>query len=199
MQDKQLWLQPDYFEGFKCKCGACRNCCCTGWDIAVGMDEYFRLIGMECPEEIHRRLECAFRVPDTPSPERFRLISPNWLGECPMHDEDGLCMIQRELGEAALPEICRMYPRCLKKEGELYEALCSNSCEAVVELLGFRSAVAVRQMDGGCFRLMGNLDSIVGKIGFATELTIRDGAFDSLAHTGKGDMRLTGRLLENME
>ena len=80
MQDKQLWLQPDYFEGFKCKCGACRNCCCTGWDIAVGMDEYFRLIGMECPEEIHRRLECAFRVPDVPSPERFRLISPNWLG-----------------------------------------------------------------------------------------------------------------------
>ena len=135
MQDKQLWLQPDYFEGFKCKCGACRNCCCTGWDIAVGMEEYFRLIGMECPEEIHRRLECAFRVPESPSPERFRLISPNWLGECPMHDEDGLCMIQRDLGEAALPEICRMYPRCLKKEGSMYEALCSNSCEAVVELL----------------------------------------------------------------
>ena len=135
LQDKQLWLQPDYFEGFKCKCGACRNCCCTGWDIAVGMDEYFRLIGMEYPEEIHRRLECAFRVPDVPSPERFRLISPNWLGECPLHDADGLCMIQRDLGEAALPEICRMYPRCLKKEGSMYEALCSNSCEAVVELL----------------------------------------------------------------
>ena len=99
------------------------------------MEEYFRLIGMECPEEIHRRLECAFRVPESPSPERFRLISPNWLGECPMHDEDGLCMIQRDLGEAALPEICRMYPRCLKKEGSMYEALCSNSCEAVVELL----------------------------------------------------------------
>ena len=28
-----------------------------------------------------------------------------------------------------------MYPRCLKKEGSMYEALCSNSCEAVVELL----------------------------------------------------------------
>ena len=135
MQDKQLWLQPDYFEGFKCKCGACRNCCCTGWDIAVGMEEYFRLIGMECPEEIHRRLECAFRIPDVPSPERFRLISPNWLGECPMRAEDGLCMIQRDLGEAALPEICRMYPRCLKKEGKINWSLCSNSCEAVVELL----------------------------------------------------------------
>ena len=74
-----------------------------------------------------------------------------------------------------------------------------NDREAVVELLNFRSAVAVRQMDGGCLRLMGDLDSIVGKIEFATELTIRDGAFDSMARTGKGDMRLTGRLAENME
>ena len=135
MQDKQLWLHPDYYEGFKCKCGACRNCCCNGWDIAVGMEEYFRLIGMECPEEIHRRLECAFRVPREPSPERYRLISPNWLGECPLRAEDGLCMIQRDLGEAVLPEICRMYPRCLKREGSLQEAVCSNSCEAVAEML----------------------------------------------------------------
>ena len=71
--------------------------------------------------------------------------------------------------------------------------------EAVVELLGFRSEVAVRRMDSGQFCLTGDLDSIMGKIAFETELTIRDGTFDSLAHTGKGDMRLTGRLAENME
>ena len=28
-----------------------------------------------------------------------------------------------------------MYPRCLKREGSLQEAVCSNSCEAVVESL----------------------------------------------------------------
>lgn len=135
MREQRLWLQPDYFGGFHCKCGACRNCCCNGWDIAVGMEEYFRLIGMECSEKLHRRLECAFRVPLEPSPEHFRLISPNWLGECPMRDGDGLCMLQKECGEGALPEICRMYPRALKREGSLYEAVCSNSCEAVVENL----------------------------------------------------------------
>lgn len=137
-------MEPDYFGDFHCKCGDCRNCCCVGWDIAVGMEEYFRLIGMECSEELHRRLECAFRVPKEPSPDHYRLISPNWLGECPMRDADGLCMLQKECGEAALPEICRVYPRALKHEGEMYEAVCSNSCEVVVENLMRPERLGVR-------------------------------------------------------
>ncbi|MBQ8507768.1 MAG: flagellin lysine-N-methylase [Clostridia bacterium] len=135
MHDEPLWLQPDYFEGFRCKCGECRSCCCDGWDIAVSREEYFRLIGMECSGELHHKLECAFRVPEEPSPERFRLISPNWLGECPMRDGDGLCLLQKECGAENLPEICRVYPRSLKKEGEMLQACCSNACEAVVEAL----------------------------------------------------------------
>ena len=135
MHDEALWLEPDYFEDFRCKCGDCRSCCCDGWDIAVSREEYFRLIGMECSDELHHRLECAFRIPEEPAPERFRLISSNWLGECPMRDEDGLCMLQKECGEDALPEICRVYPRSLKKEGELLQACCSGGCEAVVETL----------------------------------------------------------------
>ena len=146
MHDEPLWLEPDYFEDFRCKCGECRSCCCNGWDIAVSSEEYFRLIGLDCSAELHHRLECAFRVPENPSPERFRLISSNWLGECPMRDRDGLCMLQKECGEDVLPEICRVYPRSLKKEGELLQACCSNGCEAVVEALiekqklGFRIA-----------------------------------------------------------
>lgn len=133
--EKRLWLEPDYYENFRCKCGSCRNCCCNGWDIAVSMQEYFRLIGMECSEELHHKLECAFRMPEKPSPQHYRLISPNWLGECPMRDEDGLCMLQKECGESALPEICRVYPRSLKQESRIYQACCSNSCEAIIELL----------------------------------------------------------------
>lgn len=34
-----------------------------------------------------------------------------------------------------LPEVCRVYPRSLKKEGEALRACCSNGCEAVVEAL----------------------------------------------------------------
>ena len=135
MHDEPLWLEPDYFEDFRCKCGECRSCCCDGWDIAVSQEEYFRLIGMECSDELHHRLECAFRVPEKPAPERFRLISSNWLGECPMRDSDGLCMLQKECGEEALPEVCRVYPRSLRCENGQNQACCSSSCEAVIEIL----------------------------------------------------------------
>lgn len=134
MKDRQ-WIKADYYDTFRCKQGACRNFCCQGWEIAVGMEDYFRMIGMDCPDELHHRLECAFRTPEFPAPERYRLISPNYLGRCPLHDESGLCMLQRDLGEAFMPEICRVYPRSLKSVGGERRACCSNSCEAVVERL----------------------------------------------------------------
>ena len=128
-------IAPDYYDRFHCKGGACRNSCCIGWGISVDMKEYFRLIGLDCSPHLHARLECAFRRPDTPSPERYALISPDWRGDCPMHGEDGLCMLHRECGEGALPAICRMYPRSVREENGLIKCVCSASCEAVTELL----------------------------------------------------------------
>lgn len=144
MKDDSLWLETDYFEKFKCKGGACRNSCCENWQIAVGMKEYFDLIGRECSPELHHRLECAFRTPDEPSPQRFRLIAPNWMGRCPMHGADGLCMLHGECGEDALPEICRVYPRSLKSEGGMNQACCSGSCEAVIETLMEEDQLSLR-------------------------------------------------------
>lgn len=126
---------PDYYDRFRCKGGACRNSCCAGWGISVSMIEYFRLIGLECSPRLHARLECAFHPADAPSPERYALISPNWRGDCPMHAEDGLCMLHRECGEDALPAICRMYPRSVHEENGIVKCVCSASCEAVVEAL----------------------------------------------------------------
>ena len=48
MQEETRWLKADYYDGFACKCGQCRNSCCEGWEIAVGMQDYFRLIGLDC-------------------------------------------------------------------------------------------------------------------------------------------------------
>lgn len=52
-----------------------------------------------------------------------------------MHGEDGLCMLHKECGEDVLPEICRVYPRSMKREGGVNQACCSSSCEAVIEIL----------------------------------------------------------------
>ncbi len=126
---------PEYDARFHCKGGSCRTSCCTGWGISLTQEEYFRLLGMDCSPTLRTRLDGAFHMAEYPTPQRYALVSPTWLGDCPLHDADGLCQLQKECGEQALPEICRFYPRSLKNASGIMEGACSNSCEAVVELL----------------------------------------------------------------
>ena len=129
------WLVADYFDDFRCKCGDCRHSCCGGWRIAVGEEEYFRIIGMDCSDELHHKIEGAFVRPEFPTKERYMLMEADWTGRCRMLGEDGLCMLQKECGEDAITEVCRVYPRSYKSENGKYNACCSASCEAVVERL----------------------------------------------------------------
>lgn len=129
------WLETDFFENFKCKCGACKHTCCSGWKIAVSKKEYYKLVTLDCSKQLADRIESAFIVPEYPTDEEYRKIAPNYLGYCPLLDENGLCMIHEELGPSALSEVCRSYPRSYKKINNTYEATCTNSCEKVIELL----------------------------------------------------------------
>lgn len=128
------FLVPDYYPEFRCKGGECRCTCCSGWGISVSQQEYFRLLGMDCPPELRRRLDCAFHAPRDPSPERYMLLTPQWDGDCPLRAQDGLCALQCACGEEALPAVCRYYPRGVHTEFA-YECSCTNSCEKVLEML----------------------------------------------------------------
>ncbi|MBQ9121627.1 MAG: flagellin lysine-N-methylase [Clostridia bacterium] len=132
---KQPFFVPNYYKDFRCKGGECRRSCCGGWPIAVSMEEYFRLIGMDCSPELRRHLDCAFRSADDPDEEHYAQICPNYAGDCPMHLENGLCGIQCEAGEVALPDICRLFPRAAYRFGEEAFCVCSSACERTVELL----------------------------------------------------------------
>ena len=128
------WLVPSYYPNFQCKADKCRHSCCSSWHIPITRQEYYRLITMECSDELNRRIQYAFIVPETVSDECYRYISFNWLGECPIQ-EKGLCYLHREKGEDYLPRVCRLYPRSLKKINDQKVASCSSSCEKVVEML----------------------------------------------------------------
>ncbi len=75
---------------------------------------------MECSEELNRRVQGAFVMPDFVSDDIYRYVSFNWLGNCPIQDK-GLCALHREKGEGYLPKICRLYPRSLK---QINDTLC---------------------------------------------------------------------------
>ncbi len=130
------FLFPEYFADFSCKCGDCRATCCHGWGIALSQDEYFRITGAEYSPELRRRVDVAFKpaTNPAPTPERYALISYNWLGKCPLQTDEGLCSLHRELGEGAIPTICRRYPRCVRV-APVHEACTSTSCEYTLELL----------------------------------------------------------------
>ncbi|MEG2014251.1 MAG: flagellin lysine-N-methylase, partial [Clostridia bacterium] len=127
-------IVPDYYNEFKCKCGACRSSCCMGWRVTISYAEYCRLLGAQCKKDIRSKLDCALIPLSNATKERYAEIKHNYLGLCSMYRSDGLCSLHASCGEESLPAICRLYPRSLFMDG-LDTGACANSCEAVVELL----------------------------------------------------------------
>lgn len=129
------YLVPDYYPSFSCKMGACRSTCCEGWPISFTMLDYFKLLSVECSDELRRKLDVSMHLSPAPTPESYAQISPRYDGQCPMRMEDGRCRLHFELGESALSSVCRLYPRGVRNIENARECSCSNSCEAVLELL----------------------------------------------------------------
>ena len=63
------YLVPDYFTDFECKIGACRHVCCNGWPISISMKDYFRLIGMQCNDDLRHRIDVSLHICENPSEE----------------------------------------------------------------------------------------------------------------------------------
>ncbi|MBE6648816.1 MAG: hypothetical protein E7614_04770 [Ruminococcaceae bacterium] len=132
MIEKHDFLMPDYYNTFACKMGKCRHACCEGWPITFSVEDYFRLMGSECSEQLRCRLDKGIKISLSPTPDEYAQILPKYDGNCPIRLEDGRCAIHAELGENVLADVCRLYPRGLRIEPD-YECSCANSCEAVLE------------------------------------------------------------------
>lgn len=128
------YLIPDYYPEFSCKMGACRTACCDGWPVSFSVDDYYRLMGADCSEELRHKLDMGLRIKLDPMPEAYAEVAPRYDGSCPLRLDDGRCALQAELGETALSHVCRLYPRGIRLDNG-FECSCANSCEAVLELL----------------------------------------------------------------
>ena len=125
----------EYYPQFACKCGECRASCCAGWPVTVRKAEYDRLMASPCAPEFREELKAALRLNFAPDEERYAHIVHGKNGRCLLQREDGLCGLQLALGEAVLPDVCRLYPRNRRAVGGEAECALSMSCEAVTELL----------------------------------------------------------------
>lgn len=129
------YITADYYPRFMCKCGECRHNCCNGWPVTISKREYDRLMEAPCSEAYHEQLKNALRMNFRPEDDRYAHIVHDKYGNCMLQRRDGLCGLQVELGEAVLPDVCRLYPRNRRCTGGENECALSGSCEAVVETL----------------------------------------------------------------
>ena len=128
------YRQPRYYSEFKCIGSGCNANCCYGWNIEWSKEEIDKVKNApNCSDKLKEILENHFNTEDN---ER---ISVKLLddGKCPCQTEDGLCIIQQELGAEYLSRTCTIYPRYfshLSRNGAVYRG-CNLTCKEIVRML----------------------------------------------------------------
>ena len=135
--------KPSYYTKFHCIAGACPDSCCKEWDVQVDADAaaYYRSLSGDLGDRLRQVLE------DTE--DGTVMVIEN--GRCPMWRQDGLCRIQAELGEDALCQVCRDFPRLRHDYGDFQEWGLELSCpEAAGLILADRTGeLCTEEIPGG--------------------------------------------------
>ena len=130
MSDKTIILQPKYVGDFQCdgfKCNA--KCCRNLWIIDIDRETYKKYQRIKNPS-MRKKILSSMQ----PSTGRVGFkIKFNENGACPLLCEDNFCYVQRNLGEGALSETCKLYPRRLEKIGNYQFRLLSMTCPVAAE------------------------------------------------------------------
>lgn len=119
--------KPAYFDSFRCIAADCPDSCCKEWDVLVDPEKaaFYRTL----PGTLGERLRQVLYTQDS---ETYLAIED---GRCPMWRTDGLCRIQTELGEQALCQTCRDFPRLTHDYGNFRELGLELSCPEAARMI----------------------------------------------------------------
>lgn len=120
-------LKPRYYDAFRCIASRCPDSCCKEWDVQVDPVSARRYRMLEGP--LGERLRQVMEQRD----EDVVMVQEN--GRCPMWMENGLCRIHGELGEDALCDVCREFPRLRHDYGDFVELGLELSCPEAARLI----------------------------------------------------------------
>lgn len=124
-------VQPKFYREFKCVGGFCPNSCCKLWRIDWTKEECERILASDCSEETKALIRENFVYNEYYGKYVVKINKGNAFG-CPMLTEEGLCRIQRELGEDYLSRTCKIYPReNYYTQSEVIRTCSSSCCEAM--------------------------------------------------------------------
>ncbi len=124
---------------FKCLAEKCPESCCQQWSIFFSRSDYLNLRNTPCSEGLKEIIDKSFiKVKENNEVKSldYAVIRLDEKGFCPLLDKDGLCMLQKELGEDCLGYACYTFPRLKTKiGGDTYIYSLDMGCPKVVELL----------------------------------------------------------------
>ncbi len=122
-----LVTKPSYYPAFSCLAGACPDSCCQDWQVQV--DARHAALYSQLPGPLGEQLRSVLRQEDG---DIYMTIQD---GRCPMWRRDGLCSIQAQLGEQALCDTCREFPRLNHDYGDFVELGLELSCPEAARLI----------------------------------------------------------------
>ena len=126
-------LKPFYYDDFKCTANECIDNCCSNWRINIDEKTYkkYKKLKGEWGKKINSNIS---RKRSNPNYLQYGKINLK-NNKCSLLSEDGLCTIHGSLGEDYLCNTCRVYPREIRKYGEIYERNLSISCPEVARYI----------------------------------------------------------------
>ena len=121
-----LYTYPDYYDEFKCIADKCEDTCCAGWQIVIDEDtieNYMNYKG-EYSSDLHKGIDYTEGV-----------FKQDKCGRCSFLDENKLCNIHKNMGEDALCDTCKRYPRHIEEFENIREYNLSISCPEVAKII----------------------------------------------------------------
>jgi lysine-N-methylase len=122
-------LQPHPYGAFRCIGADCEDTCCVGWAVNVDRSTYEAYQSCDDPDlgpSLHQLVTISAA---NSSDDNYARITLSGAG-CPFLAE-GLCSIQKKLGEQYLSKMCAAYPRVMSLVDDvLYRSLHPSCPEA---------------------------------------------------------------------
>jgi lysine-N-methylase len=132
-------IRPTYAENFHCIGSSCEDTCCQGWNVPVDRESFEKYRNLP---DVPLSALLKASVHPTPvsegkevTPANFAQIRMNEANQCPLLATDGLCQVQRELGESMLSHTCSVYPRIINTVDGVQEKALSLSCPEAARLV----------------------------------------------------------------
>ena len=130
MSNQSIILQPKYVGNFQCDGSKCNAKCCRKiWFIDIDRETYKKYQRIKNPD-VRRKILSSIEPSNRISGFGIKFSQE---GACPLLCEDNFCYVQRNFGEEALSETCKIYPREVQKIGNYQFRLLSLTCPVAAE------------------------------------------------------------------